>query len=200
MSPHPDSLTPEQHEEWKRQIDAMLAATPKPELSKAEAEAMIRGRHDALLLAAADALAAWLHREDRDKQGEPLIEHCRRVAETLREQGWPVEVQAAGLLHDALEQTEDNEGSVYGEFLDEAFGGEVGGLVAAVTRGYGETYDNYIAHIARVGGPGGIRFGAVAVKLADLRDNLDPARPIKESLRKRYLKAVERLEAVESQP
>jgi hypothetical protein len=30
----------------------------------------------------------------------------------------------------------------------------------------------------------------------DLRDNLDPARPIPESLRKRYLQAVERLEAV----
>jgi (p)ppGpp synthase/HD superfamily hydrolase len=157
---------------------------------------MTASNHDSLLLAAADALAAWLHREGSDLQGEPLIGHCRRVAATLREQGWPVEVQAAGLLHDAVEarhvRMDDLDAVFYrrGAHKPEQ---RVGLLVAKVTNHDG--YDSYAEYIESVAEEGR---ESVAIKLADLRDNLDESRgPIPASLRKRYEKAVARLEAVD---
>lgn len=146
--------------------------------------------HDALLLAAADALAAWLHRDDRDKQGKPLIGHCRRVAAMLRDQGWPVEVQAAGLLHDVGEES----GWETLNGILAIFGLTIYKLVDLMTR---RSIQDYQAdYIQRIVDDGADAPAAVAIKLADLRDNLDPDRPIPESLRKRYLKAVERLESV----
>jgi (p)ppGpp synthase/HD superfamily hydrolase len=141
--------------------------------------------HDTLLLAAADALAAWLHRYDTDKQGEPLIGHCRRVAAMLREQGWRVKVQVAGLLHDV------GEAGICLDDLTDFFGAEVSFAVEEVTREpAGETYSEYIGRLQKQGNP-----EAIAIKLADLRDNLDPSRPIPDSLRKRYERAVKRLTA-----
>jgi (p)ppGpp synthase/HD superfamily hydrolase len=149
--------------------------------------------HDALLLAAADALAAWLHREDVDLQGEPTIHHCRRVAATLREQGWRAEVQAAGVLHDCIEARHVSMDDLDMIFHDSSGKERVAFLIKLVSRENDEAiqpYSEYIEDIAN-SGP-----AVIAIKLADLADNLDPARgSIPASLRKRYEKAVARLEA-----
>lgn len=146
--------------------------------------------HDALLLSAADALAAWLHRDDVDKQGEPLIGHCRRVRQTVWEQGAGIEAEVTALLHDTIEH-----GHVSYEALRELFGRVVAGSVLGVSRAPGESYSEYISGVIVASRGADSRFAKV-VKLADLRDNLDESRgPIPDSLRQRYERAVARLEA-----
>lgn len=164
-----------------------------PHFTPEGAEWVRQQHYDALLLAAADALAAWLHRDDVDKHGKPLIGHCRRVAATLREQGWSVEVQAAGFLHDAIEDAPAGEKGARYEMMETALSDRVAELVAAISRKKDQPYREYIETLAHP-----FNDEARAIKLADLRDNLDESRgPIKESLRKRYALAVERLEKVE---
>lgn len=146
--------------------------------------------HDALLLAAADALAALIHAGEVDKQGAPIIDHCRAVAATLREQGHSAPVVAAGLLHDAGETG----GHRVVDAIYVLFGDTTGRIVDRCTRRTAQEYlDHYIAWIAE-------EADSTAVKLADLEHNLRPDRPIPESLRKRYLLAVERLETVHASP
>ena len=65
--------------------------------------------------------------------------------------------------------------------------------VLLLTRAKDEPYEEYIERVATVEGEAGQL--ARVVKLADLRDNLGRARPEMEDLRKRYEKAIERLEA-----
>jgi (p)ppGpp synthase/HD superfamily hydrolase len=60
--------------------------------------------------------------------GMPYIEHPVRVAALLDERGYGEEVLAAALLHDVIE---DSETSL--DELRELFGGEVAGLVGALT-------------------------------------------------------------------
>lgn len=68
--------------------------------------------------------------------GMPYVEHPVRVAALLDEQGYRDEVLAAALLHDVVEDSDTN--------LDELrteFGGEVAGLVGALTDD--ESIDSY---------------------------------------------------------
>jgi (p)ppGpp synthase/HD superfamily hydrolase len=60
--------------------------------------------------------------------GMPYVEHPIRVAALLDERGYGEQVLAAALLHDVVEDTERTL-----EELREKFGGEVGGLVGAMT-------------------------------------------------------------------
>jgi (p)ppGpp synthase/HD superfamily hydrolase len=78
-----------------------------------------------------DALAfaaRWHEGQTRDQDGVPFVTHPVEVACLLHEAGYSDEVVAAGVLHDVLEDTEVERGE-----LDERFGPEVAGLVAAVS-------------------------------------------------------------------
>jgi (p)ppGpp synthase/HD superfamily hydrolase len=64
----------------------------------------------------------------RESDGGPFVSHPLEVAGLLHETGYRDEVVAAGILHDVLEDT-DAEGAD----LEDRFGAEVAGLVAALT-------------------------------------------------------------------
>jgi len=111
------------------------------------------------LLGDAIALAAEAHRGQVDKAGEPYALHSIRVMLRVREQGYPVEVQAAAVLHDAVEDTTVTLKDI------EALSPEVAALVHAVTRQPGEPYKVFIRRA-------GEHPEARAIKVADLEDNL----------------------------
>lgn len=127
-------------------------------------------------------MAERLHAGQLRKDGEPYIHHCERVAHTVRELGHGA--RAVGFLHDVLEDTELGLTP-----LLRIFGHEIAGDVATVTRLPAETYAEYIEKV--VGGSD----VAVAVKLADIRDNLIGLRSIDVdgALADRYASARERL-------
>lgn len=81
----------------------------------------------------------------------PFIEHSLAVAELLAEQNYPDEVLAAGLLHDVLESSD-----LGAEQLRGRFGGEVAGLVEALTEDdsiedYEERKREHRARVAEAG-------------------------------------------------
>jgi (p)ppGpp synthase/HD superfamily hydrolase len=73
--------------------------------------------------------------------GMPYVEHPVRVAALLDEQGYREEVLAAALLHDVVENSETTL-----DELRELFGGEVAGMVGALTDD--ESIDSYKARKA----------------------------------------------------
>ena len=75
------------------------------------------------------ALASKCHAGQIRKSGEPYLMHPLRVAETITRIGLDVSSVVAGLLHDAVE---DSELTVVD--LTESFGPEVAGLVDGVTK------------------------------------------------------------------
>ena len=127
-------------------------------------------------------LIEGLFREKTDLGGRPYAEHCKRVAAAL-----PIFVpndeRHAALLQDVIEDTD----LIAAGVRELGYSKRTVELVEALTRRDGETYADYIDRIAQSGDAGLIR-----IKLADVEDNLDPARPLpplNESLRERYLKA-----------
>ena len=84
---------------------------------------------DVRMLHRAYETAAYLHRDQRRRSGEPYITHPLAVATILAELGMTVPTLSAALLHDTVEDT--------GYTLDalrEDFGDEVAGLVDGVTK------------------------------------------------------------------
>ena len=93
------------------------------------------------------------------------IRHPQEVAWRIKKAGGPPEAQAAGWLHDVVEDT-----WVTPAFLAvSGFPGSVINAVEAVTKRSGEPTEEYVRRIA--GDP-----LAVTVKRADLADNTDPER------------------------
>jgi GTP pyrophosphokinase len=84
---------------------------------------------DVGVLERAFAAAARAHSAQRRKSGEPYFVHPVRVATTLAQLGLDVTSIAAGLLHDAVE---DSELTVFD--VHEAFGREVASIVDGVTK------------------------------------------------------------------
>ena len=137
-------------------------------------------------LEAAIQMAVGAHRGQVDKAGEPYVLHALRVMLRVREQGYRVEVQAAAVLHDVVEDTSIT--------LDEvaALDPAVAALVDAVSRRtVGETKEGYADFVRRAASNPEAR----AIKLADIHDNLsrlDRLRPEEaEPLAKRYERALE---------
>ncbi|MFM9134644.1 MAG: RelA/SpoT family protein [bacterium] len=86
-------------------------------------------KSDVRLLQRAYETAAYLHRDQRRRSGDPYITHPLAVATILAELGMTVPTLAAALLHDTVEDT-----GYSLEELREDFGDEVAALVDGVTK------------------------------------------------------------------
>lgn len=134
---------------------------------------------DASQILIARALATVLHRNQRDKLGEPYIDHPRRVAERVEGRR-----QAVAWLHDVVEDCD-----VPPEVLVSAgVAPDVVEAVRLLTRSDDVSGVDYYAAIR-------LNADARAVKLADIADNLAPWRTahlepeVRERLATKYAKA-----------
>lgn len=135
------------------------------------------------LLQRALEIAIEAHEGQTDKAGRPYIEHPLRVMAM----GGCDEERIVGMLHDVVE---DSSWTLL-QLKEEGFSDDILDAVDALTRRSDETYDRFIARVAR-------NKLATAVKLSDLTDNMDirrlPYLSDKDIKRlKRYLKAYKRL-------
>jgi guanosine-3',5'-bis(diphosphate) 3'-pyrophosphohydrolase len=122
------------------------------------------------------SIAIKAHAGQVDKAGEPYILHVLRVA-----QGVPFgNARIVAMLHDVVE-----DGAVTFYDLTFDFEEEIVFAVDAISRRRGESYSDYIQRCGR-------NDLALQVKIADVRDNLDPARlnrlprDVADGLRRRY--------------
>ncbi|MDE0101119.1 MAG: hypothetical protein OXN89_01955 [Bryobacterales bacterium] len=143
----------------------------------------------------AERVALRAHGAQRDRAGRPCGEHLRRVADSVREDagggGTPDQREAAGWLHDTVEDTSLTAESL----LESGFLPDVVEAVRTVIRrgtpaDGGETYADYIGRIVRGGNT-----MAIAPKRADLLDHLTVSpEGLTPSLRRRYETALARLD------
>ncbi|MCL6423497.1 bifunctional (p)ppGpp synthetase/guanosine-3',5'-bis(diphosphate) 3'-pyrophosphohydrolase [Brachybacterium sp. JHP9] len=114
---------------------ARSAATPSAGPASAYFEPLAqvvvstRSKEDLALLERAYAVAEKAHRGQMRKSGDPYITHPVSVATILAELGSPVEVLAAALLHDTVEDTDYSL-----DQLRSDFGDEVAVMVDGVTK------------------------------------------------------------------
>lgn len=140
------------------------------------------------LVAAATTLARRWHDGQADKAGLPYAGHLQRVAEAVS--GWGPEAVAMAWLHDTLEDTGASVRGLRAAGIPE----RVVAGIQALTHGPGEPREAYYARILACGDP-----IVLAVKLADLRDNADPARlalvpqPDRARLEAKYARGLEAL-------
>jgi (p)ppGpp synthase/HD superfamily hydrolase len=122
-----------------------------------------------------------------DKHGQPLINHCQRVAAACRAQNLTEDQCIAAVLHDTAE--EHNAPTQVIGAIELLFGFDVANMVDYLTRRPNCLYVQYILRLEDLP-------ATIPIKIADLADNLDPSRgPIPESLRARYQHAKALLEA-----
>ena len=135
------------------------------------------------LVESAIIFATGAHLGQRDHGGFPYILHPLRVMLDVQRQGGSVNAQIAAVLHDVVEDTAITAGEVF-----ESFGADVAELVAYLTQDPDqETHKAYIERLRP-------SKEATMIKLADLRDNMDPDRPTKAfGLQKRYAQSYYRL-------
>jgi (p)ppGpp synthase/HD superfamily hydrolase len=107
-------------------------------------------------------IAAEAHRGQLDRTGEPYLLHPIRVMLRVRDES----ERLVALLHDVVE---DSEAWTLDRLRAEGFPDEVVEAVDRLTRREGEPYEALIERAA------GHRL-ARRVKLADLEDNMNPAR------------------------
>lgn len=117
-------------------------------------------------VADAVALAARVHRDHRDKAGQPYILHPLRVM--LRQHDEAAQIVA--VLHDVLEDSE----ITADDLRTEGYTEEVILALETLTKRKGEDYDDFIERVAT--SPLARR-----VKLADLEDNMNVYRLTKVS-------------------
>ncbi len=106
-------------------------------------------------------LAAEAHSGAVDKGSAPYILHPLRVM--LAVEG--IDAQIAAVLHDVIE----DHGATRESLLAAGFASHIVEAVEAITRRYGEEYTTYIQRVAT-------NPLAKAVKIADLKDNMDLSR------------------------
>jgi hypothetical protein len=106
-------------------------------------------------------IAHYSHVEQRDRHGEPIVEHVARVVAAV-----PEEAQTLAWLHDVLEHSPTTTAELRGHGLTSV---ELAALML-LTRQAGESYELYILRVAYAPGAAG-RLARV-VKLADLDDHL----------------------------
>ena len=97
-----------------------------------------------------------------DKAGRPIYEHCLRVASNF-----PMSAERiVAILHEIVE---DSDVTLADLSVEHEFPEEIVRAVEAITYVKGEDYPDYIVRVSR-------NKIATAVKLADLRDNMDITR------------------------
>lgn len=121
---------------------------------------------DAMTPDEARALAALLHADQRDKAGEPYADHVCRVGDRVRaELPYRDDVAIAAYLHDAIEDTAETAETLRARGVPD----RSVRLIALLTRDADVPYASYLAAIAS-------DLDAIAIKVADIRDNSDPDR------------------------
>jgi len=121
----------------------------------------------------------------RNYTGEPYVEHVVRVADKVWLTGRSdVEMYAAALLHDVIEDTPTKAE----DLLAAGFTPRTVGLVVTLSRVPDESYEDFILRIMK--DP-----DAVTIKIADITDNLSTL-PRGHRLMKRYLKALKVLHGI----
>ena len=116
------------------------------------------------------------HSGQKRKQGTPYYTHPVAVAELLKEKGFSLEYQIAGLFHDLLEDTD----STYEELVVLS-NEEVAEAVRLVTKEKGYDMDEYMRRIKA-------NPMARMVKLADRVHNLAEAKFASEKFQRKYVK------------
>jgi hypothetical protein len=111
--------------------------------------------------ATAHGIASQNHVGQRDRFGDPVIDHLARVAAAV-----PPDARATALLHDLLELCPSAARQLPGKGLTRI---ELQAL-ELLTHAPGEPYEAYVRRIAEAPGPAG-RLARI-VKLADLDDHL----------------------------
>ena len=109
----------------------------------------------------AQEIASRQHEGQRNRFGDPVIDHVQRVAA-----GVPPDARATALLHDLYELCPNAHRQLGGEGLTQA---ELEAL-ELLTHAADEPYEVYVRRIADAPGPAG-RLARI-VKLADLEDHL----------------------------
>jgi len=122
---------------------------------------------DTTLPSLAYRFALEKHRSQFRASGAPYLEHLERVAHRLQTAGFHDEATiSGGLLHDTLEDTDTTE-----QELEERFGRDVTALVVSLTLKpnvpFDEQASGYYHQIVKAGPR------SVAIKLADIADNLN---------------------------
>ncbi|MDF3335301.1 hypothetical protein [Lacticaseibacillus rhamnosus] len=145
---------------------------------------------DQLLIELADNIAVEGHYHQKDKGGNPYIDHVRNVANAVS----GTDAKVVALLHDILEDTEMTEFNL----IERGIPRSLVNIVIILTRKKTETYFEYIARIDQSDCE-----IAKLVKIADLTDNLNLRRiknaaDRKKSLVQRYQKALRILNASKS--
>lgn len=106
-------------------------------------------------------LATEAHKGQKDRAGKPYIGHVTRVMQG----GKTIEERMAGILHDIVEDTD----WTFERLADEGIPPQVINAVRCLTKQEGEDYDHFIGRVKT-------NPIAIAVKLNDLRDNMDVTR------------------------
>jgi len=120
--------------------------------------------HDWMALHRAIEFAAVTYQGCVDKAGEPILWHALRVGISLLPD---IDAAVVGILHDVWEENPDLDRDRLADALNGDHGLDID--ILELTRQPGEPYPDYIRRVAR-------RPRARLVKIADLRDNLDPKR------------------------
>jgi hypothetical protein len=111
--------------------------------------------------ATARNIAHYSHVDQRDRFGEPVIEHVERVAEAV-----PDDARAVAYLHDVVEHTETD----YDDLIEEGLTPLELRTLELLTRSPAESFEAYLLRIVHAAGPAGEL--ARTVKLADLEDHI----------------------------
>lgn len=135
------------------------------------------------MLGKAIHIAARSHEVQTDKGGQPYILHPLRVMNSVEGENEKI----CAVLHDVVEDTD----ITLEDLKKEGFSDEVIEALAALTKGKGENYDEFISRVL-------LNRIASIVKLADLADNMDMSRipnPGKEDFARqlKYEKAKKRI-------
>ena len=144
------------------------------------------------IVEAAEELATRAHAGQVDKSGRPYIGHPARVAARTRAHGGGDVIEVVAWLHDVVEDT-----AVTVNEVEKAFGPEIARAVDAITRHSTDVGDEYYHRVSA-------NPIALAVKRADIEDNLDPERTTqldpetRQRLAAKYAHALSVLEATSS--
>jgi hypothetical protein len=114
----------------------------------------------------ASGIARRHHAGQRDRAGEPLIEHIARVAASV-----PADARPVAWLHDLLERTAVRPAELEG---DDGLSATERAAIELLTRSPDEPFASYVLRIVHAPGPAGDL--ARTVKAADLQDHIERER------------------------